>query len=95
MAGVIKRFGAVAKHGGQFSKRDFSRSFNIGVEINRNVGASPKFQYRAAACVTKTGRGRPKSRHGYRTDRRCGSGSGRTPTAAAKKALRRLSTALK
>jgi len=88
-------YGAVAKHGGQYSKRSHSRFFDVSVQVNRNIGASTKFQYRAQACVVRRGGRGPKSRYGPASDRRCGSGSGRTPTAAGKKALHRLASAMK
>lgn len=92
---MAHRFGAVAKHGSGYSQRDHGRFFSVSVQVSRDIGASTARQYQAHACVVKTGHGRPRSRYGVRSDRRCGSGSGRTPTAAGKKALRVLASKLK
>lgn len=82
--------GAVARHGAGYSGRNAIKRFHTVVEVDRDIGASTKNQYRAHACVV--GRG-PRRAHGY--TKRCGGGRGRTPTAAAKKALRALASNLK
>ncbi len=83
---------AVARHGSEYrGKRSRSRFFSVDVQINRDTGASTARQYHAHACVVTRS---PVRRRG-RDDKRCGFGSGRTPTAAGKKALRALSVRLK
>jgi hypothetical protein len=84
--------GAVAKNGSSYRGRgrSFTHGYNVRVSVERDIGASTARQYQAHACVVARGK---KRAAGY--DRRCGVGSGRTPTAASKKALRRLSTNLK
>ncbi len=85
------RLGAVARHGGGYGRKSHGRTFNVSVDVIRDIGASTAHQYNSIACVTKRGRAR---RRGYFTTR-CGQGVGRTPTSAAKKALRKLAVILK
>lgn len=88
----LSGLGAVAKHGSSYrgKGRSYTHQFRVGIDIERNIGASNVRQYVASACVIARG---VKRAAGY--DKRCGQGSGRTPTAASKKALRQLATHLK
>ena len=78
-----RHLGAVAKRGGSWSgSQGRHYKFAICGAVRRNVGSSRAHQYEAHAkpCKGKMGRGR------------YGEGSGRTPTAAIKGALRKLAS---
>ncbi len=78
--------GAVAKHGSQY--RGYStHTLRVCVKIFRNRGASTKGQYQALAASCTKGRRLARDRFG--------TGIGRTPTAATKKALRAFATKVK
>lgn len=79
-----RNYGAVARHGSEYLGRTH-HVLRVCVRVDRNLGASNARQYVAQAnpCTGSYGRGR------------YGTGVGRTPTAAAKKALRAYASKVK
>lgn len=79
------------KFNGLGSGKRYDVGFGVDVRIGRNVGASDAGAFYSQACVTKRG---SRRRTNYAVNR-CGTGVGRNPTAAAKKALASLARNLK
>lgn len=82
-----RSFGAVARHGSEYTRRSHVHKFRLWVYVTRDIGASAAHQYKAEACIAKRGHNPKPSR--------CALGFGRTPTAASKKALRRIASQVK
>lgn len=76
-----RSFGAVARGGSSYRGKTLRpHTLRVCVLVYRNIGASNARQYTAHAAACKGGKRMARGRYG--------SGAGRTPTAATKKALR-------
>jgi hypothetical protein len=85
-------YGAVARRGGSYRRRSHVHKIRVCVTVTRDIGASNATQYHASAeACTRGYRGKG---HTYARGR-WGNGTGRTPTAATKKALRAYASKIK